>query len=58
MREVLRRRFRRLLEAPPPGPLDIGGEFVEVDTTDYAAIDYAKLRRMIQAALSPEASSR
>ena len=50
--------FRQLLQAPPPGPLDIGGEFVEVDTTDYAAIDYGQLRRVIQAALSPEASSR
>lgn len=50
--------FRRLLAAPQPGPLDIGGEFVEVDTTDGAAIDYAALHQVIQAALSPERGSR
>jgi glucokinase len=47
--------FRQLLQAPPPLALDIGGELVEVDTTDFQAIDNARVRAAVRAALSPEA---
>jgi predicted kinase len=50
--------FRRILQAPVPPALDLEAEVIEIDTTDFQAIDYARLRRAVQGALSPEAGSR
>jgi predicted kinase len=50
--------FRWLLQAPHPLPLDLGGEVIEVDTTDLQAVDHARLRKAVLGALSPEAGSR
>jgi predicted kinase len=50
--------FRQLLRAPQPEALDLGAELIEVDTTDFQAIDYTRLREAVQVILSPEGSSR
>ena len=50
--------LRQIVQAPPPPALDLGGDLIEVDTTDFQAVDYARLREAVLSALSPEAGSR
>src|SRR4051794_36154425 len=49
--------LREELERGRLDPLPIGGEVIEVDTTDFAAIDYDGLLRRLRAALAGQAET-
>jgi catechol 2,3-dioxygenase-like lactoylglutathione lyase family enzyme/predicted kinase len=49
--------LRAELERGRLDPLPIGGEVIEVDTTDFAAIDYEGLLRRLRAALAGQADT-
>ena len=49
--DLIYERLRPVLLQGRSAPLDIGGQVVEVDTTDFAAIDYAHLFSAIESAI-------